>query len=88
MTAVKALAPAALIAVIVCAGAGAEDSRTSGGPGQPQGVPAQEFKAKAGYCETCHGLSARTAVRFMLSTSLAKVAASLAAAVFAVASGW
>ena len=58
MKVVKALAPAALFAVIFCAGAGAEDSKTSG-PAQPQGVPAKEFKAKAGYCETCHGLSAR-----------------------------
>ena len=58
MKAVKALAPAALFAVIFCAGADAEDSKTSG-PAQPEGVPAKEFKAKAGYCETCHGLSAR-----------------------------
>ena len=26
---------------------------------QPEGVPAKEFQAKAAYCETCHGLSAR-----------------------------
>ncbi len=58
MKVVKALAPAALVAVIFCAGAGAEDSKT-GGPAQPEGVPAKEFNAKAGYCETCHGLSAR-----------------------------
>ena len=58
MKVVKALAPAALFAVIFCAGADAEDSKT-GGPAQPEGVPAKEFKAKAGYCETCHGLSAR-----------------------------
>ena len=58
MKVVKALAPAALIAVIFCAGADAEDSKT-GGPAQPEGVPAKEFNAKAGYCETCHGLSAR-----------------------------
>ena len=58
MKAVKALAPAALFAVFFCAGAGAEDSKTSG-PAQPPGVPAKEFEAKAGYCETCHGLSAR-----------------------------
>ena len=58
MKVVKALAPAALIAVIFCAWADAEDSKT-GGPVQPEGVPAKEFKAKAGYCETCHGLSAR-----------------------------
>ncbi len=58
MKVVKALAPAALFAVIFCAGANAEDSKASG-PAQPEGVPAKEFKAKAGYCETCHGLSAR-----------------------------
>src|ERR1700723_2301730 len=58
MKVVKALAPAALFAVIFCAGANAEDSKTSD-PAQPQGVPAKEFQAKAGYCETCHGLSAR-----------------------------
>jgi len=58
MKAVRALAPAALLAVIVCAGADADDSKMSG-PAQPESVPAKEFKAKAGYCETCHGLSAR-----------------------------
>ena len=58
MKVVKALAPAALFAVIFCAGADAEDSKTSV-PAQPEGVPAKEFKAKPGYCETCHGLSAR-----------------------------
>jgi cytochrome c553 len=58
MKVVKALAPAALFAVIFCAGADAEDSKT-GGPARPEGVPANDFKAKAGYCETCHGLSAR-----------------------------
>ena len=58
MKVVKALAPAALFAVVFCAGVDAEDSKTSG-PAQPEAVPAKEFKAKAGYCETCHGLSAR-----------------------------
>jgi cytochrome c553 len=58
MKVVKALAPAALFAAIFWAGADAEDSTTSG-PAQPEGVPAKEFKAKAAYCETCHGLSAR-----------------------------
>ena len=58
MKVVKALAPAALLAAIFCAGADAEDSKTNGAA-QPEGVPAKEFQAKAGYCETCHGLSAR-----------------------------
>jgi len=58
MKVVKALAPAALLAAIFCAGAGAEDAKTNGAA-QPEGVPAKEFQAKAAYCETCHGLSAR-----------------------------
>ena len=58
MKIVKALAPAALLAVIFCAGVDAEDSKI-GGPPQSGGVPAKEFQAKSGYCETCHGLSAR-----------------------------
>jgi len=58
MKVVKALAPAALLAAIFCAGADAEDSK-AGGAMQPEGVLAKEFQAKAGYCETCHGLSAR-----------------------------
>ena len=58
MKVVKALAPASLFAIIFCAGADGEDSKTSG-PVQTETVPAKEFKAKAGYCETCHGLSAR-----------------------------
>ena len=58
MKVVKALALAALLAAIFCAGADAEDSKTNGAA-QPEGVPAKEFQAKADYCETCHGLSAR-----------------------------
>ena len=58
MKVLKALAPAALFAVIFCAGAGAEVGKPNGGAGS-EGVPAKEFQAKAGYCETCHGLSAR-----------------------------
>lgn len=58
MKLVKALAPAALLAAIFCAGASADDVKTNGAA-QPVGVPAKEFQAKAGYCETCHGLSAR-----------------------------
>jgi cytochrome c553 len=42
----------------LCAGAGAEENKTDGAA-QPAAVPAKEFQAKAGYCETCHGLSAR-----------------------------
>ena len=58
MKVVKVLAPTALLAALFCAGAGAEESKTYGAA-QPEGVPAKEFQAKAGYCETCHGLSAR-----------------------------
>jgi cytochrome c553 len=54
----KVLAPTALLAVLLCAGAGAEENKTDGAA-QPAAVPAKEFQAKAGYCETCHGLSAR-----------------------------
>ena len=58
MKVVRALTSAAMFAAIFCAAAAAEDVKTSG-PAQPEGVPAKEFQAKAGYCETCHGLSAR-----------------------------
>jgi cytochrome c553 len=58
MRVVKVLAPTALLAVLLCAGAGAEENKTDGAA-QPAAVPAKEFQAKAGYCETCHGLSAR-----------------------------
>ena len=55
---VKVLAPTALLAALFCAGAGAEENKTDGAA-RPRKVPAKEFQAKAGYCETCHGLSAR-----------------------------
>jgi cytochrome c553 len=58
MRVVKVLAPTALLAVLLCAGAGAEENKTDGAA-QPAAIPAKEFQAKAGYCETCHGLSAR-----------------------------
>jgi cytochrome c553 len=58
MRVVKVLAPTALLAVLFCAGAGAEENKTDGAA-QPATVPTKEFQAKAGYCETCHGLSAR-----------------------------
>ena len=58
MKVVKVLAPTALLAALFCAGAGAEESKINGAA-QPEGVPAKEFQAKSGYCETCHGLSAR-----------------------------
>jgi cytochrome c553 len=58
MRVVKIFAPTALLAVLFCAGAGAEENKTDGAA-QPAAVPAKEFQAKAGYCETCHGLSAR-----------------------------
>ncbi|MGD0562829.1 MAG: c-type cytochrome [Roseiarcus sp.] len=58
MKVVKVLAPTALLAALFCAGVGAEESKTYGAA-QPEGVPAKEFQAKSGYCETCHGLSAR-----------------------------
>jgi cytochrome c553 len=57
MRVVKLLAPTALLAALLCAGAGAEESKTNGAA--PESVPAKEFQAKSGYCETCHGLSAR-----------------------------
>jgi cytochrome c553 len=58
MRVVKVLAPTALLAVLFCAGAGAEENKTDSAA-QPATVPTKEFQAKAGYCETCHGLSAR-----------------------------
>ena len=58
MKVVQALAAGVLSGVMVCAGASAEGSKT-GGAAQPETVSAKEFNAKAGYCETCHGLSAR-----------------------------
>ena len=58
MNVVKALAPAALLAAVFCAGADAEDGKTNG-PAPSAGVSAKDFHAKSGYCETCHGLSAR-----------------------------
>ena len=58
MQVVRILAPTALLAALLCAGASAEDSKTNGAA-QPEGVSAQEFQAKSAYCETCHGLSAR-----------------------------
>jgi cytochrome c553 len=55
----KILAPTALLlAAFFEAGAGAEESKTAAAP-QPASVPAKAFQAKAAYCETCHGLSAR-----------------------------
>ncbi|MGA2492713.1 MAG: c-type cytochrome [Roseiarcus sp.] len=47
-----------MLAVLFCAGAGAEEDKIDGAA-QPAVVPPKEFQAKAGYCETCHGLSAR-----------------------------
>jgi len=58
MKVVKFLAPTALLAALFCAGAGAEETKPNGAA-QPQGVSPKEFQAKSGYCETCHGLSAR-----------------------------
>ncbi len=54
----KVLWPIALLAALVCAGASAEESKTNAAT-PPEVVPAKEFQAKAAYCETCHGLSAR-----------------------------
>ena len=54
----EVLAPTALLALLVCAGAGAGETKINRAA-PPEGVPAEEFQAKAGYCETCHGLSAR-----------------------------
>jgi len=59
MTIAKVLAPGALLlAALFCEGAGAEDSKTNAAT-EPAAVPAKQFQAKATYCETCHGLSAR-----------------------------
>jgi len=58
MRAVKIFAPTALLVALFCAGAGAEESKPNSAA-QAESVPAKEFQAKAGYCETCHGLSAR-----------------------------
>ena len=58
MKVVKAFAPTALLAAIFCAGAGRRREQ-DGRPRRPETVTAKEFQAKAGYCETCHGLSAR-----------------------------
>jgi cytochrome c553 len=55
----KVLAPMALLlAAFCCTGAGAEGQKTSE-EAQPSAIPANQFRAKAAYCETCHGLSAR-----------------------------
>ncbi len=44
MKVVKVLAPTALLAVLFCAGAGAEEIKTNGAA-QPERVPAKEFQA-------------------------------------------
>ena len=54
----KSLAPAAMLAALFCAGAGADEGKPVDAA-QSASVPAKEFQAKSGYCETCHGLSAR-----------------------------
>lgn len=46
------------LAAILCAAAGAAENKTTSAP-IPPGVSAKEFQTKSGYCETCHGLSAR-----------------------------
>ena len=58
MKIVKLIARTALLAGLSCAGAGADESITSAAK-PPERVPAKEFQTKSGYCETCHGLSAR-----------------------------
>ena len=58
MKVVGVFARAALFAALVGAGAGAEEIMTNDAT-LPQGVSAKEFQTKSGYCETCHGLSAR-----------------------------
>jgi len=58
MRVVGLLAPTALLAALFCAGSAAEENK-SDAAAQSTGVPAKEFQAKAAYCETCHGLSAR-----------------------------
>jgi cytochrome c553 len=54
----KFLAPTALLVAVFGAVASAEEIKANGAA-QPEGVSAKEFQAKSGYCETCHGLSAR-----------------------------
>ncbi len=55
---VKRIAPVALLMVVFGAGAVAEEAKPAAAPAM-SAVPVPEFKAKSGYCETCHGLSAR-----------------------------
>ena len=58
MRVVWAFAPIVLLSALFGARAGAEDSKPDAAAPLPP-VPAKEFQAKAAYCETCHGLSAR-----------------------------
>ena len=59
MNVVKVVAPAALLAALFCGGDSRRRKQNQRRRAPAQAVPPQEFKAKAGYCETCHGLSAR-----------------------------
>jgi cytochrome c553 len=54
----KVLSLTAAIAFLFCVEATAEDGKPNVAA-PPTGVSAKEFQAKSGYCETCHGLSAR-----------------------------
>ena len=58
MRVVWAFAPTILLAALFCAGTAAEESKPAVAL-PTEMVPAKEFLAKAAYCETCHGLSAR-----------------------------
>jgi cytochrome c553 len=58
MSVARNFAPAVWLAASICTGANAEDNKTVGAA-PFQGVSAREFHVKSGYCETCHGLSAR-----------------------------
>ena len=58
MRLVWTFAPTVLLVALVCAGHAAEESRPAVAP-PSAAIPAKEFQAKAAYCETCHGLSAR-----------------------------
>ncbi len=64
MKLIKTLAPTAVIAVLFCASAGAQESKTEAAPAAKPAaeapVPAtRALRAKLAYCQTCHGLNAR-----------------------------
>ena len=58
MNVVKVFAPIALLAALFCAGAGAEEGKTNGAAAVRR-RSGERISSQVGYCETCHGLSAR-----------------------------